>query len=218
MKILFMEDDEILNEVVSNFLKNENYEVYSVFDGQEAKELIYDETFDLLLLDVNVPEINGFDLLEELRTKNIMIPCIFITSLNNKEDLQDGFASGCDDYIKKPFEFEELVLRINNIKRLYKIETQDIIRIKEKISYDFSKKHIINDSTIHSLSKKEIEIFEYLIKNKNKVINIDEFGLNLWPYVEKPSGSTIRTYIKNFRRMTSNDCITTITGLGYRFN
>jgi len=103
MKILLLEDDEILNEIISSFLLKKGYIVESLFDGVEAQDILYTKSFDLLLLDVNVPNINGFDLLKDLRGHNINTPTIFITSLNETEDLKEGFLSGCDDYIKKPF-------------------------------------------------------------------------------------------------------------------
>jgi DNA-binding response OmpR family regulator len=112
MKILLMEDDEILNEIIHSMLLKKGYAVYSVYDGDEAEYLICEKSFDLLILDVNVPGVNGFDLLKNLRKDKISTPAIYITSLNDTEDLKEGFQSGCDDYIKKPFKFEELELRI----------------------------------------------------------------------------------------------------------
>ena len=118
MKILLLEDDLILNEILEEHLNNKDFQVITTFSSNEAIKYIYSQTFDLLLLDVNVPDLNGFELLKELRNNNILTPTIFITSLNMVEDMQKGFDSGCDDYIKKPFELKELELRINNIKRL----------------------------------------------------------------------------------------------------
>lgn len=100
MNVLLLEDDEILNELISSFLLKKNYDVESFFDGEEAQDALYTNNFDLLLLDVNVPYINGFELLKGLRKQNINTPAIFLTSLNDMEDLKKGFLSGCDDYIK----------------------------------------------------------------------------------------------------------------------
>ena len=218
MKILLLEDDEILNEVISSFLIKKMYSVHSVYDGEEAQELLYKKNFDLLLFDVNVPSVNGFDLLDELRKNNINTPAIFITSLNDTADLKKGFLSGCDDYIKKPFEFDELNLRIENIKRLYKIETNYIEKISANCSYNFSNSLLVNYDKKYTLSKKESQVLEYFLKNKQRTISIEELGLNIWTYDDKPSDSTIRTYIKNLRKMLDKDAITTIKGVGYRFN
>ena len=117
MKILLLEDDLILNEILEEHLIKQKHQITTTFSSNEAIKELYSETFDLLLLDVNVPDLNGFELLKELRDNNILTPTIFITSLNMVEDMQKGFDSGCDDYIKKPFELKELDIRINNIKR-----------------------------------------------------------------------------------------------------
>ena len=218
MKILLLEDDEILNEVISSFLVKKGYKVCVTYDGEEAEDALYKNSFDLLLLDVNVPSINGFELLKNLRANNINTPAIFLTSLNETQDLKEGFLSGCDDYIKKPFEFEELDLRIENIKRLYKIESLHVDKISHNISYDFDSYtlHVKNEN--YTLSKKESKVLEYFLKNKHRTISIEELGLNVWSYEDRPTDSTIRTYIKNLRKLLEKDMITTIKGVGYHFN
>ncbi len=218
MKILLLEDDEILNEVISSFLLNYGYEVTSAYDGEEALEILYAKTFDLLLLDVNVPSINGFELLKNIRQDNINTPAIFITSLNDTVDLREGFLSGCDDYIKKPFEFDELELRIENIKRIYKIETNYTQSISKNCSYDFKSFILTTFETNYTLSKKEAKVLEYFLKNKERAISTEELALNIWAYEDKPTDSTIRTYIKNLRKILEDDIITTLKGVGYRFN
>ncbi|MCT7607936.1 response regulator transcription factor [Aliarcobacter butzleri] len=102
MKILLLEDDLILNEIIEEYLISQEHEVITAFSGNEAQDYLYSQTFDLLILDVNVPFVSGFELLKELRTQNIKTPTIFITSLNMVEDMQKGFDSGCDDYLVSP--------------------------------------------------------------------------------------------------------------------
>ena len=136
MKILLLEDDIILNEIIEEHLINKGYVVKSAFSGYEAEELIYSEKFDLFLFDVNVPEINGFELLKNARQNDIKTPTIFLTSLNMVDDIEKGFESGCDDYVKKPIELKELDLRINNIKRLFNILPDNIIEISQNIYLD----------------------------------------------------------------------------------
>ncbi len=218
MKILLLEDDEILNEIIESFLLDKGYDVYCTYDGNEAEDLLYTQRFDLLLLDVNVPSINGFELLSNLRKNFIFTPAIFITSLNDTQDMKDGFLSGCDDYIKKPFEFDELELRIDNIKRLYKIEQSKIEQITNEIQYDFDKSQITKNSKKYPLTKKESKILEYFLKNRDATVSLEELGSNIWTYEEAPVDSTIRTYIKNLRKILGEECITTIKGVGYRFN
>ncbi|MBU3015624.1 response regulator transcription factor [Poseidonibacter lekithochrous] len=218
MKILLLEDDTILNEIIEEHLLELNYEVISVMDGSEAEEVIYDENFDLLLFDVNVPNINGFDLLKNLRKNNINIPTIFITSRDSSDDVKTGFTAGADDYIKKPFELSELALRIENIKRLRQIDSFGQIQISSDVSYNYNRKIIKNTNGEFNLSKTEAKLLEYFIKNKNKTISIEELSINNWVYDEMPEATTIRTYIKNLRKKLNGDIISTLKGIGYRFN
>lgn len=218
MKILLMEDDLLLNEIIEEHLQSKGYDVVSSFSGDEAQNIVYSQTFDLLLLDVNVPNINGFDLLEDLRQKDIKTAAIFITSANMMDDIEKGFKSGCDDYIKKPFELKELDLRIENIKRLYNISPSSHIQIADNILLD--KDNLLinkNNERIH-IAQKECDVLAYLIKNKNKPVSIDELSLNVWAYEEAPIASTIRTYIKNLRKIIGDEYILNIRGVGYRFN
>ena len=218
MKILLLEDDVILNEIIEEFLLSLNYEVITAFDGNIAEELIYEESFDLLLFDVNIPNITGFELLKNIRQNNINIPIIFITSRHTADDVKIGFNSGCDDYIKKPFELSELELRIENIKRLRQIDNHGQIKIDNDTFYDYEKKVIIRNNEEFNLSKIEAKILEYFLKNKNKTISIDEISVNNWVYDEMPESTTIRTYIKNLRKKLNDETITTLKGIGYRFN
>lgn len=216
MKILLLEDDSLLNEIIEEFLDELGHEVYTTFDGQEAIEAIYENSFDLLLLDVNVPSLNGFDLLKSLKERQIDIPSIYITSLHTSKDMQEGFDSGADDYIKKPFTLSELNLRINNIKRLRQIDNQEIKVLNQNFSYNYNTKDIIFENKQTHLSKTEAKVFEYLLKNKNKAVSIDEISLNNWVYNEVPTATTIRTYIKNLRKVLGKDMIITIKGIGYK--
>ena len=218
MKILLLEDDLILNEIIQEHLIEKEHSVLSVFTGDDAQDVIYSKTFDILLLDVNVPNINGFELLNQLRKNGIKTPAIFITSANMLEDIEKGFESGCDDYIKKPFELKELDLRIENIKRLHNISSNSIIEISKNISLDKGNLIInINETKVH-IAQKESEVLEYLIQNKNKIVSIDELSTNVWAYEESPTASTIRTYIKNLRKIVGDESIINIRGVGYRFN
>lgn len=153
MKILLLEDDLILNEILEEHLIKQKHQITTTFSSNEAIKELYSETFDLLLLDVNVPDLNGFELLKELRDNNILTPTIFITSLNMVEDMQKGFDSGCDDYIKKPFELKELDIRINNIKRLFNIDIK-IIKIDENSYLDLQNLEINLNKKVLSSQKR----------------------------------------------------------------
>ena len=218
MKILLLEDDTILNEIIEENLINCGFEVISCEDGYEAETFIYESQFDLLLLDVNVPNLNGFELLHSLREKKITTPAIFITSLNTSSDMEKGFSCGADDYIKKPFEIKELLLRINNIKRIYHIENKSRIDFSANISFDTDLNIIENNGILFHLTKKESQILSYLINHQNQNISMDELITNIWEYDQTPSDATIRTYIKKIRKYIGEEFISNIKGVGYRFN
>ena len=133
------------------------------------------------------------------------------------EDMQKGFDSGCDDYIKKPFELKELDIRINNIKRLFNIDTK-IIKIDENSYLDLQNLEINLNKNSFIISKKESEILAYLLNNSKKTISIEEIINNIWSYEDSVESSTIRTYIKNLRKILGEDKILNIRGVGYRFN
>jgi len=218
MKILLLEDDIILSEVIVEHLEYYNYAVTPIYSGIEAENLLFEEKFDLLLLDVNVPLLNGFELLKSLRNLGNETPAIFITSMNSSKDVLEGFELGANDYLKKPFEMIELKARIDNIKRHFKIDDERLIQISENVSYDFSKYILHIDSKEVSISKKEGEFLSYFLHNRAKVISNDELMVNVWSYDTAPTSSTIRTYIKNLRRLLGEEMITTIRGVGYLFN
>ncbi len=218
MKILLLEDDVMLSEIIEEFLIGLNYEVNLAFSGSEAEDLAYANRYDLLLLDVNVPHVSGFEFLKALRDIGDKTPAIFITSLDGVEDLKLGFDLGCDDYIKKPFDLGELDVRINNIKRLYKIESVNRVEIDDNISFDKRNLLLIKDNKEINISKKEAEILEFFLLNKDQTLTIDEISYNIWSYENSPSGATIRTYIKNLRKLIGNEHISNIRGVGYRFN
>lgn len=217
MKILLLEDDLILNEILEEHLINKNFQVITTFSSNEAIKYLYSQTFDLLLLDVNVPDLNGFELLKDLRNNSILTPAIFITSLSMVDDMEKGFKSGCDDYIKKPFELKELDIRINNIKRLFNIDKKSI-KIDENSYLNLENLNISLNNEIFIISKKEAEILFFLINNSKKIVSIEEIINNIWSYEESVEYSTIRTYIKNLRKILGEEKILNIRGVGYRFN
>lgn len=216
MKILYLEDDLNLSETVAEFLRDEGFEVICAYDGQEALELIYSSSFDILLLDVSVPKINGFKLLRELRDAQILTPSIYITSLNSINDLSNGYESGADDYIKKPFELKELLLRINALlKREYKVQTKTI-HIKGGVEFDiYTNELIINDEKV-VLNKKESLLLKLLLKNKNQAVTFETIYQSVWQYNQMHSYLSLRTYIKTLRKHIGKEHIVSIKNLGYK--
>ena len=215
MKILLLEDDVILQEIIEEFLVENGYDVDSYFDGGKALDAIISGTYDMLLLDVNVPSIDGFEILSYLREIGNTIPVIYITSLSGIADLKKGFALGADDYLKKPFELEELNARIEHVVRLH--------RLQEEIEFDgmrfIPKAHqIYIDDKVVEMRQKEAQVLEYFIRNTGKIISCDEIIENVWDDEHIPAHATIRTYIKNLRKMFNKEYFDNIKGEGYRFN
>ncbi len=218
MKILLLEDDIILSEIIEEYLCELECEVVSVYNGEEAQKVAYEEKFDLLLLDVNVPEIDGFTFLRSLRSVQNNTPAIFITSLDSAKDVENGFICGGDDYLKKPFDLLELKVRIDNLKKRFGIEQSRIVKIDDRKSYDYCDRSIVEEENRFHLSKKEAEILEYFLKNPHRVLSFEEILNNVWSYEDTPTHATLRTYIKNLRKRLANDSITNIKGIGYRFH
>lgn len=216
MKILLLEDDVILQEIIGEYLVEKGYEVESFFDGEKALNAIGKSRYDLLLLDVNVPNIDGFEILAYLRDIGNTTPTIYITSLSGVEDLKKGFALGADDYLKKPFELEELDARISHIMKLYRLQDEIVF---DGIKFIPRSHQIIVDGKIIEMRQKEAQVLEYFIRNSGKIISSDEIIENVWDDEHTPTHATIRTYIKNLRKLLSGkEYFDNIKGEGYRFN
>jgi len=217
-KILLLEDDANLNETVTEFLEELGHDIVSVYDGHEAQEKLYESKYDLLLLDVNTPGINGFELLKEARAGDVVAPAIFITSLDSVDDLEKGFDSGCDDYIRKPFVLKELKIRVETLlKRGFFHESKDLIMIASNISYDSKNNELIIDEETVSLGHKESKLLKLFMKNDGEVIAHERIYKHLWDFDEEPSDTALRTYIKNLRKIVGKDKIVSIKKQGYKF-
>jgi DNA-binding response OmpR family regulator len=215
MKILLLEDDIILQEIIEEFLLEQAYEVESFFDGEKALDNIAINIYDILLLDVNVPNINGFEILTYLRQIDNTTPVIYITSLSGIDDLKKGFDLGADDYLRKPFELEELKVRIENIVRLYRLEEELTFN---EITFIPKAHQLIMDNKIIEMRQKEAQVLEYFIRNRGKIISCNEIIENVWSDKNIPTHATIRTYIKNLRKIFNKEYFENIKGEGYRFN
>jgi DNA-binding response OmpR family regulator len=217
-KLLLLEDDIALNETVVDYFENMDYEIISVYNGNDALDSIYENNFDLLLLDVNVPDINGFEILKSIREQDNTTPAIFITSLNSMSDLESGYDSGCDDYIRKPFALKELKLRVDTILKREFFHAKDTkIDIDENIYYDTANDVLnVNDQDIQ-LSNKEAKLLKLFLQNKDQLVTHETIYSTLWEYGEDISETALRTYIKNLRKYLGKEKIVSIKKLGYRF-
>ncbi len=217
-KLLLLEDDIALNETIVDYFENLGFVVTPVYDGNSAIDAIYENSFDLLLLDVNVPDINGFEILKNVREEDVTTPAIFITSLNSMSDLENGFDSGCDDYIKKPFALKELKLRVETIlKREFFHSNNSKIEIDTDIYYDTNSNLLNINSEDIQLNNKEAKLLKLFLQNKNNLLTHETIYSNLWGYDEDISESALRTYIKNLRKYLGKEKIVSIKKLGYRF-
>lgn len=212
--ILLLEDDDTLNETICDFLQDNGYEVITTFDGEEAQDKIYENRVDCLLLDVNVPNINGFDLLKFEREKGSEIPAIFITSMDSVDDVEQGFKSGGNDYIRKPFSLKELLLRIEN---LISNRPNEAIEITKHISFDIQSNSLCVKGDDIKLQNKESLLLELFLKNLDKIVQHQMIIDTLWRYDETPSEQAIRTYIKNLRKYLGKQSIVSYKKLGYKF-
>jgi len=218
-KILLLEDDVNLNETIEEFLQEEGFEVVCAYDGQSANEIMYENSFDLFLLDVNVPSPNGFELLKASRERGDSTPAIYITSLNSTQDLSKGFESGCDDYIKKPFALEELLLRVNNIiKRNFYHSPNETIAVGEKLVYDVDADELLENGASVSLNHKEKKLLKLFLQHSNEQVSHEVIYEHLWDFDEEPSDTALRTYIKNLRKVLGKDRIVSIKRYGYKFS
>ncbi len=210
-KILLLEDDEILYETLIELLEAEGFDVVHVKDGQEALDATFVSQFDLMLLDVNVPFINGFELLKELRESGNATPAIFLTALTDISSLSRGFEIGADDYIKKPFDFDELLVRIRALlKKQYngtKAEIGDFV-------FDIEKEELYRNGKFIKLTPYETTITKILLKNRGNTVSKYEL-LDLLNEGEEMSEGALRVHINSLRKIGLP--IITIRGVGYRF-
>jgi len=217
-KILLLEDDANLNETVTEFLEEEGYSITSTYDGYEAQDRLYESKYDLLLLDVNTPGIDGFTLLQEARDNEVVAPAIFITSLDGVDDLERGFQSGCDDYIRKPFVLKELNIRVETLlRRGFFHESTNLIHLGEQIAYNTKSNELLVNGVAETLGNKESALFKLFMKAPDEVLSHDRIYKELWDYDEDPSDTALRTYIKNIRKIIGKDRIVSIKKQGYKF-
>jgi len=218
-RILLLEDDANLNETVTEFLEEQGHDVISVYDGDEAQEKLYESKYDLLLLDINVPGINGLDLLKESREAGNVTPAIYITSMDTVDDLERGFNSGCDDYVRKPFALKELQIRMETLlKRDFFHNSHELMQISEGVTYDIKSNELSSHGEIVSLGNKESRLLKLFLKNEGEVIAHENIYEYLWDYDEEPSDTALRTYIKNLRKIIGKERIVSIKKQGYKFS
>jgi len=215
MKILILEDEKILALSMQEFLEDSGYDVVHINNSEKAFDLIYSEPFDLLLFDVKVlGNRNGFELLSDLRKENIMTPTIFITSLNDIEDLTHGYESGGCDYIRKPFDLAELKLRVEQVIKLHCFNSaEDDIELPFNYTYNTKQMQLSLNKESIILSKTETKMLELLIQCRGTAVTYDMFWEEVWGEWIEPTN--IRVQVGNLRKKLKMDFIKNIRGIGY---
>ncbi len=211
-KILLVEDDLILGESLEELLEDENFKVTWVKDGNQALNETYEYKFDIFLFDVDIPYINGFDLLKQLRESGDETPCIFLTAKIDIESLSIGFDMGADDYIKKPFDTDELLIRINTqIKKSFNSHKETIDY--GDIIYNITDKTIMKDNNSIQLSPAELKLFELFLKNINKSISKEDILYHIHEG-EEGSEAALRVQISKLKKLGLN--IINQRAIGYK--
>ena len=214
MKILLMEDDPVLSDILLDFLR-EKYHVDYAYNAQDVYTLLEKCKYDLFLFDINVTGQNGVELLQELREYSNQTPTIFITAYRDTKHLQKAFDAGAHDYIKKPFELEELDARIESTKRIFNIEASHDISITNALRFNATTKEIITPTERISLGTKDTLLLSYFITNKNRLISNEELSQNIWDFNSLPSDATLRSHIRTLRELIGKEKIRTVRGEGY---
>ncbi len=216
-KILLLEDDVQLSDTVKQYLEYQEYGVVTVYDAHEARDLLYETHVDLMLLDIKVPYQNGFDLLSELREEGNTTPAIFITSLHSVEDVTRGFDVGGDDYIRKPFALKELLVRIESqLKRRYGTR-EEWIDLGSGLAFNPKEFQLTRKGAVLPLKTKEAKLLTLLLEHPDELLSYEKIFEVLWEYDEKPSGGSLRTYIRTIRAYIGKERIDTVKNIGYRF-
>jgi DNA-binding response OmpR family regulator len=206
MKILLLEDDKILSESLSEYLQSEGFKVDIAEDGEEVYELTYKNSYDLYIFDVNVPKESGFDVLKQLKEADDNTPTIYITALTDINSISQGFALGAEDYIKKPFDPEELVIRIRS---KYFKEEQELIVYKD-LTYNPFTKELLKDGKVVGLGEVQQELFHHLITHENKIVS----SYTLMDFLEHQNANALRVNLAKLKSKLDLE-LTNIRGQGY---
>lgn len=211
--ILVLEDDQLFNETLEDFLEEEGYSVETAMDPYSALEMSYKHVFDLYLFDVNLPYENGFDLLKKLRQSGDTTPTIFLTSRDDKASLAEGFKNGADDYMKKPIDFDELLLRIQAVLRRQIRQERMAIG---SYSLDAVAKTLYLDGEALEVTKKAIDLLLLLVQSKGEVVSSSEIKNRLWAAGQNASDGALRVYVTQLKKYFSEN-IVNVRGVGYRW-
>ncbi|ATV64146.1 coaggregation response regulator transcription factor CarR [Fusobacterium pseudoperiodonticum] len=218
MRILVVEDEKDLNNIITKHLKKNNFSVDSVFNGEEALEYLEYGAYDLIVLDIMLPKVNGYEVVKKLRENKNETAVLMLTARDSIDDKIKGLDLGADDYLIKPFDFGELLARIRALVRRKYGNTSNTLEIDD-LCIDIAKKTVVRGGKNIELTGKEYEVLEYLIQNKGHVLSRDKIRDSVWDYGYEGESNIIDVLIKNIRKKidigNSKPLIHTKRGLGY---
>ena len=199
MRLLIVEDEKELLESVAEGLRLSGYAVDTARDGAEAEDLFWSETYDLIVLDINLPKIDGFTLLKEIREENKQVNVIMLTARTQVADRVKGLDLGANDYLIKPFHFDELEARIRSLLRRKQVVEDKVITYKN-LSFDTGTKILTVNGDVIKLTAKELGIFEYLILNQGRTISAEELMEHVWDMNVSDVSNAVRVHMSALRR------------------
>ena len=218
MRILVVEDEKDLNNIITKHLKKNNFSVDSVFNGEEALEYLEYGTYDLIVLDIMLPKVNGYEVVKKLRENKNETAVLMLTARDSIDDKIKGLDLGADDYLIKPFDFGELLARIRALVRRKYGNTSNTMEIDD-LCIDIAKKTVVRGGKNIELTGKEYEVLEYLIQNKGHVLSREKIRDSVWDYAYEGESNIIDVLMKNIRKKidigNSKPLIHTKRGLGY---
>lgn len=220
IRILLVEDEKKIADSLKKGLSEQNYDVMVAYDGNEGRKLFETRLFDLIILDINLPGLSGYALCKKIRNRNPTIPIVMLTALNAIDDKIEGFDAGADDYVVKPFDFKELLVRIRALlKRIYtNMPVGNILRVGDLI-INLDSKEVTRAGNGISLTAKEFQLLEYLVRNRNKVVSRADIALNVWDIDFDTKTNVIDVYVNFLRKKLDHDfdkkMIHTQVGVGY---
>ena len=218
MRLLVVEDEKKLNELITKKLKKEYYGVDSCFDGEEAIRYVEGTEYDAVILDIMLPKLDGFEVIKRIRAKKNKVPILLLTARDNIDDKVKGLDYGADDYLVKPFIFEELMARIRVMLRRNSGNADNVVTIAN-LKVDLDAKTVFRDDLLIKLSGREYSILEYLIRNKGKILSRERIEDHIWNYDYEGGTNVIDVYIRYLRKKIDDNytpkLIHTIRGLGY---
>lgn len=221
MKILVVEDEKEIADGISKILEKNGYQVDCVYDGLSGLDSIYSNIYDLVLLDVMLPEVNGFDIVKEVRTEGISTPIIILTAKSQTDDKILGLNTGADDYITKPFDGGELLARVAARVRNYAEIKDGHINVFD-ITLNPSTYKLEKATKAVKLTKKEYQLLEYFMINKNQILSRDMIINKVWGYDDMTDYNNIEVYISFLRKklkfVNADASIVTKKGIGYSFS